>query len=229
MLQELLDMFRKETLLDDSLVQAQRMLEEGRVMFITAVHSLREHDTAEMPFDIREKDRLINALQQQIRRDLLTHLSISGVKDMNASMVLASIVIDLERIGDYTKNIAELAEWHPRRLEAGPYERPVQEAEERVRELFDGVIGALQKSDATLAGEILADHRNLTQRCDEMVRELIAGRDKLDKSEAITIALYVRYLKRVGAHLTNIASAIVNPFDRIGFKPSRKTGNAPPK
>lgn len=219
MFQHLLDMFRKETLLDDSLIQAQRMLEEGRVMFISAVHSLREHDDAELPFDIREKDQLINTLQQQVRRDLLTHLSISGVKDMNASMVLASIIIDLERIGDYTKNIAELAEWHPRRLVAGRYEQQLQDAEDRVRELFDGVIGALHKSDATLAGGILADHRNLTQRCDETVRELIAGEDKLDKPEAVTLALYIRYLKRVGAHLTNIASAIVNPFHRIGFKP----------
>ncbi len=219
MLQHLLDMFRKETLLDDSLIQAQKMLEEGRVMFITAVHSLREQDSSEMPFNIREKDRLINALQQQVRRDLLTHLSISGIKDMNASMVLASIVIDLERIGDYTKNIAELAEWHPKRLQAGRFEEQLQVSEERVRELFDGVIGALQKSDDTLASEILADHRNLTQRCDETMRELISGEDKLDKPEAVTLALYLRYLKRVGAHLTNIASGIVNPFHRIGFKP----------
>ncbi len=221
MLQQLFDMFRKETLLDDSFVQALKMLEEGRVMFIFAIQSLREQDTAKMPFDIREKDRLVNRLQQEVRRNLLTHLSISGIKDMNASMVLASVVIDLERIGDFTKNIAELAEWHPRLLEAGPYEGQVQESEERVRELFDGVIGALRKSDETLAAAILADHRNLTQRCDEMMRELISGKDGLDKSEAVTLALYVRYLKRVGAHLTNIASSIVNPFHRIGFKPKQ--------
>jgi hypothetical protein len=33
----------------------------------------------------------------------------------------------------------------------------------------------------------------------------------------VTIALYVRFLKRVGAHLQNILSSVVNPFDRIGF------------
>ena len=156
-----------------------------------------------------------------MRRDLLTHLSISGIKDMNASMVLASIVIDLERIGDFTKNIAELAEWHPRRLEAGPYEDRVQESEERVRELFDGVIGALRNADDNLAKEILADHRGLTQSCDEMMRELISGKDNLEKSEAVTLALYVRFLKRIVAHLTNIASSIDNPFHRIGFKPKQ--------
>jgi phosphate uptake regulator len=53
------------------------------------------------------------------------------------------------------------------------------------------------------------------------MRELITGEDKLDKPEAVTLALYVRYLKRVGAHLNNIASSIVNPFPRIGFKPKQ--------
>ena len=219
MFRYLLDMFRKETLLDDALAQSQKMLEEGREMFISAVHSLREQDNADLSFDIREKDRLVNKLQQEVRRNLLTHLSLSGIKDINPALILAAIIIDLERIGDYTKNIAELAAWHPRRLQVERYEEQLQQMEERVRELFDGVIGALRTSDESTAQEILADHRNLTQRCDETVRELIAGEDKLTKSQAVTLALYIRYLKRVGAHLTNIASAIVNPFPRIGFKP----------
>jgi len=219
MFEHLLDIFRKETLLDESLALALKMLEEGREMFISAVHSLRQQDNAELPFDIWEKDRLINRLQQDVRRNLLTHLSVSGIKDINPALILTSIIIDLERIGDYTKNIAELAGWHPQRLEVKKHEDQLQESEERVRELFDGVIGALRTSDETLASEILADHRNLTQRCDDTMRELIAGEDKLTKQEAVALALYVRYLKRVGAHLTNIASAIVNPFHRIGFKP----------
>jgi len=212
-------MFRKETLLDEALAQAQKMLEEGREMFISAVHSLREQDNADLPFDIREKDRLVNKLQQEVRRNLLTHLSLSGIKDINPALILAAIIIDLERIGDYTKNIAELAAWHPRRLEVERYEDQLQQMEERVRELFDAVLGAFRTSDETAAREIMADHRNLTQRCDISVRELIAGEDQLNKPQAVTLALYFRYLKRVGAHLTNIASSIVNPYHRIGFRP----------
>ncbi len=221
MFRNLLDVFRKESLLDDSLKQAVQMLEEGRIMFISASQSLREQDNADLPFDIREKDKLINGLQQEVRRNLLTHLSISGIKDINTALILAAIVIDLERIGDYTKNIVELAEWHPKRLEAKRYESQLQEMEERVRELFDAVIAALLNSDETVANEILDDHRNLTKGCDQTVRELIAGEDQLNKPEAVTLALYIRYLKRVGAHLTNVASAFVNPFHRIGFKPRK--------
>ena len=37
-------------------------------------------------------------------------------------------------------------------------------------------------------------------------------------NEAVSTALYVRFLKRISAHLMNIASSVVNPFDRIGFR-----------
>ena len=33
---------------------------------------------------------------------------------------------------------------------------------------------------------------------------------------AVVLALYIRFLKRIWAHLTNISSSIVNPFPRIG-------------
>ena len=35
---------------------------------------------------------------------------------------------------------------------------------------------------------------------------------------SVAAALYIRYLKRISAHLMNIASSVVNPFERIGFK-----------
>jgi hypothetical protein len=32
------------------------------------------------------------------------------------------------------------------------------------------------------------------------------------------VALYLRYLKRVSAHLKNVATSVVNPYHRIGFR-----------
>ena len=33
---------------------------------------------------------------------------------------------------------------------------------------------------------------------------------------------YFRYLKRINAHLRNIISSVINPYDRIGYKPKSK-------
>jgi hypothetical protein len=35
--------------------------------------------------------------------------------------------------------------------------------------------------------------------------------------------LYLRYLKRMSAHVKNVATSIVNPFHRIGFREKTKT------
>ena len=35
--------------------------------------------------------------------------------------------------------------------------------------------------------------------------------------KASSMVLYARYLKRIGAHLKNITSVVVNPFESIGY------------
>ena len=32
------------------------------------------------------------------------------------------------------------------------------------------------------------------------------------------IALYARYLKRIGSHLKNITTTVINPIDSIGYQ-----------
>jgi phosphate transport system protein len=60
---------------------------------------------------------------------------------------------------------------------------------------------------------------SIRKSADEIVIELIKGVDEeLGRGETAAVALYVRYLKRVGAHLLNILSSVVNPFDRIGYR-----------
>jgi hypothetical protein len=43
-------------------------------------------------------------------------------------------------------------------------------------------------------------------------------------AESVCVAMYARFLKRINAHLTNIASAVVNPFPRISFREKRVRG-----
>ena len=57
----------------------------------------------------------------------MTHLVVSGNKDLGSGLILVSVVIDIERMGDYTKNIYDLAIQHPKRLKAGNYENQLQD------------------------------------------------------------------------------------------------------
>ena len=70
----------------------------------------------------------------------------------------------------------------------------------------------------------MRDHWWIIKKCDEIVGDLVASPDpQLSPSDAVATALYTRYLKRIGAHLMNIATSIVNPFERIGFREETDT------
>ena len=142
----------------------------------------------------------------------------SSSKSIAAGLALVSIVIDIERIGDLTKNIVDLALRHPGKLDCGSLEPDVRRIETTVKTMFSLLIEALPKGDEAKAKEVMSEHGGSPAvRRDPRLPDRPRGSESVC-SDAVTIALYVRYLKRVSAHLMNIASSLVNPFDRIGFR-----------
>jgi phosphate transport system protein len=219
MYKKFLELFGKENLLDQAFRTTIKMLETDREMFAASVESLRKHDNAKLSFDIYEKDKEINKFERDVRRNVLTHLTVTGVHNIVPGLALVSIVIDVERIGDYTKNIVELAQAHPTRLHAGIFENDLVEVEQIVMDRFDKITKVISNMDVDSARAVMSDHRNISSRCDQVLIEIIGEKDKsLTPGNATTLALYFRYLKRIASHLTNIASSIVNPFPRIGFR-----------
>ncbi len=219
MLKALIEMFRKENLLQQAYDASIEMLKSDKNMFDVAYKSLRKSDNAEMAEDIYAMDAKINEYQRDIRAKVLTHLAVSSPTDPVFGLVLVSVVIDIERIGDYTKNIVELAREHPKKLSAGPFEGMISEIEENLSKRLDKLIIAFEKTDANIARSVMQVHSATTQKCDGILETLLKEEHpEFPTADAVTIALYTRYLKRISSHITNIASGIVNPFDRIGFK-----------
>jgi phosphate uptake regulator len=85
--------------------------------------------------------------------------------------------------------------------------------------MFDDIVPALEGSDESRARGIMGSHTIIASQVDEQVRALCAGEVLAGRSgHAATVALYLRYLKRVSAHLKNVATSVVNPYHRIGFR-----------
>jgi phosphate uptake regulator len=227
MLKELFDLFRRESQLSQAFERSREMLREDRQMFEEAMRSLRERDDARLRMDIYAKDQLINAYEREVRRKVFTHLTLSGDKDLNAGLVLVSVVIDIERIGDFTKNIVELALHHPKRLECGPFDEEVRKMETAVKTMFRLLLESLPDNDEAKAKEVMSEHWWISRKADDIITVLVEKNDVIVPcSDAVTTALYLRYLKRISAHLMNVASSVVNPFDRIGFRGGNGPGGA---
>lgn len=219
MFENFLKLFSKQNLLDQSYETTVTMLKSDLEMFRATMDVLRNEDTAELPFNIYQKDKEINRFEREVRKNVLTHLAISGVHNVGAGLALVSIVIDVERIGDYCKNIAELATAHAEKLKGGIFEADLKEIETKVLERFEKIIQAVEKPDVEIARDVMSDYRGLTRKSDGILMDIVAEKDKsLAVHDAVVLALYFRYLKRVASHLMNIASSVVNPFPRIGFR-----------
>ena len=215
-----LSLFRKDDLYTQALIESHKMLDIDLKMFEASVESLRRYDDGTLPVDVYAMDKQVNRYERDVRRKVMTHLTVSGPADVASGLVLVSVVIDIERIGDYAKNIFDLARYHPRRLEAGSLEAEVRDVETQVGELFRLMVVAFKANDVEQARKIMRDYKDrLSTDCEGIVIRIISGEvSDLSPADAASLALYIRYLKRIGAHSRNLVSGIVNPFHRIGYK-----------
>ena len=223
MFKEWLAIFKKDTLMDRAYQRSYLMLDLTREMFSRAKESLRRLEDNQVDFDIYDKDSEINKYEREVRRNVFNHLAVSGVAKLPSGLALVSIIIDIERIGDYTKNIVELALNHPGKLHGGKFEKDLQRVEQALEDNFVETRDCFESGDNKKALKLLEEYKWLNPMCDENLIKLIKEEDKsIRPGDAVSLAMYFRWLKRINSHLRNIVTSVVNPFDRIGFEPNKQ-------
>ncbi len=219
MFKQIFELFSSDSLFEQALNECHEMLDIDLTMYKESIESLRYKDTAEIPIDLYEMDKKINKFERDVRRKVMTHLAISGSKDLGSGLVLVSVVIDIERIGDYTKNIYDMAVIHPARLKGGSIEDRIKLIEDNATYIFENAIVAFKNQDIELARTLMKSYKKeVSKYCDEVTNEIISGKTAdLSTDQGASLALYARYLKRIAAHSRNLISSVVNPFERIGY------------
>jgi phosphate uptake regulator len=217
MWKDILELFRGGGLCEEAFDEALLMLEESHGMFSDAIGALRKDGT--MVTDIYERDQQLNKYERSVRRKIVTHMSVSAKPDINMGLVLTAIVIDIERIGDYTKNITELAAGLDAPFDGLELDEDVKKIEGMVDQMFRDILPALRESDEEGARRIIASHATVAEMVERDIQllrdsKVLAGRS----GHAVSVGLHLRFLKRVSAHLKNVATSVVNPYHRIGFR-----------
>ena len=129
MFKQIFEIFKSDSLYEQALSECHEMLDIDLTMFKESIKSLRKSDSAKIEIDIFAMDKKINEFERDVRRKVMTHLAIGGKEDIGSGLILVSVVIDIERIGDYTKNIYDLAVNHPKKLNGGSVEDRLSEIE----------------------------------------------------------------------------------------------------
>ena len=219
MFKQIFNLFKSDSLYVQALEECHEMLDIDLKMFQESINVLRNKDNSESSFDIRKADLKINEFERSVRRKVMTHLAVSGTDDLGSGLILISVVTDIERIGDYTKNIYDLSKFYTKRLNGHDLESDLSNVEEKVVSLFQNSIKAFKDQDLELARQIMKDYKeSISKQSDKITNDIISGKLSMDADTATAVAMYSRYLKRIGAHSRNLISSVVNPFERIGYR-----------
>ena len=219
MFKQIFEIFKSDSLYEQALSECHEMLDIDLTMFKASIESLRKSDSADIDIEIYEMDKKINEFERDVRRKVMTHLAVGGKEDVGSGLVLVSVVIDIERIGDYTKNIYDLAVNHPKKLNGGSVEDRLEKIEKISYALFEDSIDAFKNQDIDKARGLMEYYKeNISSQSDAITTDIILGKvEDLSSGESTAVGLYARYLKRISAHSRNLISSIVNPFERIGY------------
>ena len=218
---EILSVWRKEDLLSEAWEKSLEMLDLSHNMFVKAVKKSKKQESLSVLKQLKNRDKEINKYQREVRRKIITHVSLqNNINDISSIMVLMNMVVDIERIGDYSKNILDLAIYYPERLNTKILHPELHEIEQVVKSRFDKTVDAIKTEDIELASKLIKGFKKqVTTASDRIVNNIISGELILESgSESAAIVLYARYLKRIGSHLKNITTTVINPIDSIGYQ-----------
>jgi len=221
-LKELLDAWRSKDILARMFERFSRMLRHAEWMYDAAYAALTkgviDDDTIR---ELYATDKKINKAERKIRKQIVEHLTLRPSVDTTACLVLMSVVKDAERIGDFCKNIFEVALMFKRPVTDGSYANEIQSLYERIRTLGADTRRAFDESDEELARDVIRSDEVLSKECDALIVRL-AG-DTVPTDEAVAFALLSRFFKRIAGHLTNIATSVVAPLHKLDYAPKHKT------
>ena len=212
MFKEILQSRKRSVLVRDALNEILAMVEHAERMFGTACGALLR-GTGPVGDQVAREDREIHLGERMARRLLFEHLVTNPEQDLPSSVAILSIVHDAERLGDYCKSLVELARWDSLRTEGNKYAAMCGEIHQMILPLFCQTLTALREDDAELAQEVMQRHTAVKARSDAVV--VAAMDDPNANRETILYVLASRYLRRTSAHLSNIASSVVNPLDQV--------------
>ena len=217
---DILGIWKSDNLLAQAWDDSLKMLSISNDIFVQSIQYFNSGENIDAVKALKKEDQTINDYYQLVRRKVLTHYSIDKPPvETSGGLTLVNMVVDIERIGDYCKNISDLTLMRDGPMDFGELSDDIKSIEQEVESRFTKTIQAIENQDEALAENLLNNYKKMvTKVSDRIVKDIASGRIQFpDSSQGASIALNSRYLKRIGAHLKNITSTIVNPYDKIGY------------
>ncbi len=206
-------------------IQAQIMKMGGMVeeAILNAATSLETNDE-ELADTVRRGDAAIDALEEQLNEEIARIIALRQPTAVDLRIVLTVLKMssNLERIGDYAKNMAKrstvLANMGQISGAAASIRRMAKEVERMLKDVLDAYI----QRDPDMAHEVIQRDEDLDQMYNALFREFLTF--MMEDPRNITACMHLHFIakntERMGDHVTNIAEQVI--YMVTGEQPDEK-------
>ncbi|MDA3856820.1 MAG: phosphate signaling complex protein PhoU [Roseovarius sp.] len=177
-----------------------------------AARSLETRDE-ELAEEVRGRDRAIDILEEEINEEAARVIALRAPTAGDLRLVLSVMKIsgNLERIGDYAKNMAKrtsiLTQMSPVSGSAAALRRMAREVETMLKDALDAYI----QRDINLAHEVMQRDRDVDQMYNAIFREFLTF--MMEDPRNITACMHLHFIakntERMGDHVTSIAEQVI--------------------
>ena len=206
--------------IDRCRADALEMIHTAKEMYVVVQRALHEREDPNVRARVKGMDQAVNHVQADVRRRVYRHLALSRERDLLSALQLHDIVNEIERVGDYSKNIAELVDMLSGPVDWGEREQGMRATHHDVLKMFDETFTCIEKGDRDAGRRCDELYGSVARYCDALLEEVVTEGDEDTERVArshLSLVLMLRYTKRVAAHLRNAALTITNPYHRLGY------------
>ncbi len=162
---------------------------------------------------VRDNDRLIDNLEEEVNVEAARMIALRqpAAMDLRTILTVMKIAGNLERIGDYAKNLAKrttvLVQMQPIEGASGAIRRMSKEVEQMLKDALD----AYMRRDVVLAEDVRQRDHDVDQMYNALFREFLTF--MMEDPRNITACMHLHFIakniERMGDHVTNIAEQVI--------------------
>ncbi len=176
-----------------------------------AVRALVDRDI-ELGEKIRANDKRVDDLEIQINDLTIKTLALRQpmAEDLRAVVTALKVAANLERIGDYAKNIAKRTSVLAQSPQIGSYSTTIKRMSKLVQDMVRDVLDAYVARDSQTAEDLRLRDEEVDQLHNTLFRELLTYmmEDPRNITPCLHLLFIAKNIERMGDHTTGIAEQV---------------------
>ena len=195
-------------------VQA-KMLKMGGLVEAAILDAAKSFETnnIDLANDVRARDKAIDALEAEINEDVtrIIALQAPAASDLRTLLSILKVSANLERIGDYAKNMAKRTNvlLQMPMIENSP--AALRNLSREVQLMLKDALDAYVRRDTDMAHDVISRDTDVDELYNSLFREFLTY--MMEDPRNITACMHLHFIakniERMGDHVTSIAEQVV--------------------